>query len=653
MDSNPESGRVLLTWTNFTPFAVGFQEMSSTFSDDIFTATPPTWHARAIISAVEEDGQASFPRFGRGQKDAFVAWARNSEEGFGIVAFASSNDGGATWGAPIEISGDFFPNDQVLGNDRIHSFPQVGVDRRRNGRNAGNIYVAWAGNDNQDGADIYVVRSSDGGKTFSTPLVLNSRPGNDSAQWFPVVAVDDENGRVFVFYYDQQIARTGDLTEATVTWSDDGGRSWTPPQPLKSSTARPWHAGWGNDTSQPNLGDYNMAVVKKHTLFTSFASTFQQLFTDGQPEQFFDVPITDHRRLTSGEQRAAATVSLGDVTATDSGGNGFLDPGETAQLTLPLTNYVTNPLNARSIPLLIATVSSPTPGVTVTVPATIYINIAPGATQNNLIKIRLRLAAGFVPGTDIELRLDAIDIGIFPFRTVTLLSTLHTGTPNPTAILAENFEAAAPGALPAGWVSAHGDGANVVPWVTSNTFCGTGSNGAFHVNANDGPAGGSPARWERLISPAFAVPADSQYVVLEFDVCYDTEDDPSFNIQAFDGLFLRITDLTPGHVPRSNLVEAFANEFTTGSFNHYPKHFPRNNELGYFPQGDMSAWSGDSTGVKHVRMRLPGMAGTVAQLRFEYTQDGSAICSDVRPGHSCGVLVDNVTVNSVVAQPHQ
>ena len=90
-----------------------------------------------------------------------------------------------------------------------------------------------------------------------------------------------------------------------------------------------------------------------------------------------------------------------------------------------------------------------------------------------------------------------------------------------------------------------------------------------------------------------------------------------------------------------------------GSRVSYPKHFPRNNDAGYFPQGDMSAWSGDSTGVKHMRMRLPGMAGTVAQLRFEYTQDGSAICSDVRPGHSCGVLVDNVTVNSVVAQPHQ
>jgi hypothetical protein len=41
------------------------------------------------------------------------------------------------------------------------------------------------------------------------------------------------------------------------------------------------------------------------------------------------------------------------------------------------------------------------------------------------------------------------------------------------------------------------------------------------------------------------------------------------------------------------------------------------------------------------------MAGSTAQLRFEYTQDAIAICSDVRPGHTCGVAVDNIVVRSV------
>ena len=60
----------------------------------------------------------------------------------------------------------------------------------------------------------------------------------------------------------------------------------------------------------------------------------------------------------------------------------------------------------------------------------------------------------------------------------------------------------------------------------------------------------------------------------------------------------------------------------------------------------MSAWAGDSAGVKHVKLRLPGIAGTTVQLRWEYTQDGGGICSDVRPGHNCGVLVDNIVMRS-------
>jgi hypothetical protein len=64
----------------------------------------------------------------------------------------------------------------------------------------------------------------------------------------------------------------------------------------------------------------------------------------------------------------------------------------------------------------------------------------------------------------------------------------------------------------------------------------------------------------------------------------------------------------------------------------------------------MSVWAGDSGGLHHVKMRLPGMAGTTAQLRFEFAQDDFSTCADVRPGHACGVLVDNVVVKAVKAR---
>jgi hypothetical protein len=263
-----------------------------------------------------------------------------------------------------------------------------------------------------------------------------------------------------------------------------------------------------------------------------------------------------------------------------------------------------------------------------------------------VLAYQLRLAPTFDPGTPIELRLDVIgQFGGGGLDLARLRHTLFTGTPAVTTLLSENFDAAPVGTLPAGWTSSHGGGANVVPWVTSNTFCGT-SNAAFHQNANDNGTG-NPTRWERLFSPNIAVPADSDYVTLDFDVCTDTEDDPNFQIQAFDGLTLRILDATPGHTARSVLVEAYEDELTTDGFKHFPKHLPRNNNPAYLQ--DMSVWAGDSQGAKHVHMRLPGMAATVAQLRFEYTQDGTGICLDVGGGPVCGVSIDNLVLRSVHA----
>src|SRR4029078_6793144 len=96
---------------------------------------------------------------------------------------------------------------------------------------------------------------------------------------------------------------------------------------------------------------------------------------------------------------------------------------------------------------------------------------------------------------------------------------------------------------------------------------------------------------------------------------------------------------------RSVLAEAFDDAFTTDGFKHYPKHFPRSNNAAYFE--DMSAWAGDSGGRKHVRLRLPGMCGPTAQLRFEFTQDSNSTCLDLGRGPVCGVSVDNVVVKSV------
>ena len=632
-DVDPDTGRVIVSWSNFTTVVAGGVEISATFSDDLRTAATPTWAARRVIAASLADGQGSIPRFaGNGSPNAYIAWTRFTGAYTNRTAFARSTDNGVTWSPPVELTPSFLTMDQVLGDDRVNTNPSLAVDTST-GPFSGNVYLVYSNNNTLDGANISFQRSTNGGVTFSAPVTLNSRPGADRSQWFPWVTVDNTTGRVYVSYYDQGIASSGDLTETTYLFSDDGGVTWHKPMPV---TDRPFHAGYGNDTNQPNLGDYNQAVAQGNELFIVWAGNPALVgFADGQPSTSMTVPDVFFKRAP----QVKTSLRLGSVAATDSGGNGFIDAGEEITLTLPLQNYVTNPLSAAPLSGIAAILSTPTPGVILTQGASSYPSAPPGAIVANAADYVLRLTPTFVPGTRIDLQLN---VSSSEGSTV-LLHTLATGTPAATVLLSQNFDAVTPGTLPSGWVASHGAGANAVPWTTNATFNG-GNNGAFHANANDAS---NPARWERLFSPVFTVPVDSDYVTVDFDAKYDTEDDPNLRTLAYDGMFLRITDMTTGRTLRSVLAEAFAEEFTTGSIQHYPKHLPRNSDPAYFE--DMSAWAGDSQGIRHVRLKLPGMAGSRAQLRFEFTQDQIATCSDVRPGHSCGVLVDNIVVQSVVA----
>lgn len=642
MDVDPDTGRVMMTWTNFGTTSV---QIRSAFSDD-GGLTWPAANGR-LIAATDADGQASMPRFaGNGSNNVYVTWRRfpfpGALFGYGnITAFARSTDNGLTWSAPVELSDEFLTQDLILGNDRSNTSPSMAVDVSP-GPHAGNVYVVYPNNDSDDGSDIAFQRSTDGGMTFSAPILINARPGGDRAQWFPWVTVDGATGRVTVFYYDQGVATNGDLSEVTYLYSDDGGRTWAHPRPL---TARPFHAGHGNDTGQPNLGDYVQAVAYRG--FTYFAYAITTLpplgFVDGQPSGNMTVPdpvvTINHPRS---EAIPHAPLQLRNASFVAPGG--YADPGEEVVIQLPVFNYATNPLYARMVAAGVGRLASLTELVSVTDARGRYPSIPPGEMRANLDPFKIRLDRKFEPGTPIELSLRMVT----PSGVTTLLYTIQTGTPTTTTtVLTENFDGVSPGALPAGWIASHGaPTGSVVPWTTSNTFCG-GSNGAFHTN---GPAAGQPStRWERLFSPTFSVPADSAYVTLEFDVCYNTEDDPVLPTTAYDGFFLRITDLTTGRLLRSVLAEAFASEFKTGDADHYPKHLPRSSNPSYFE--DMSVWAGDSSGIKHVKLRLHGMAGSTAQLRFEFTQDSVASCSDVRPGATCGVFVDNVVLKSISLQP--
>ncbi len=95
-------------------------------------------------------------------------------------------------------------------------------------------------------------------------------------------------------------------------------------------------------------------------------------------------------------------LALGEVSFTETEGDGVADPGETLSLTLPLKNN--NNVTATAIN---GSLSTTTAGVTVPVNASSYANLAPAATGNNSTAYTVAIPEAHVCGTPIALHLQA------------------------------------------------------------------------------------------------------------------------------------------------------------------------------------------------------------------------------------------------------
>ena len=372
-------------------------------------------------------------------------------------------------------------------------------------------------------------------------------PGSDRAQWFPYITVAS-TGRVYATWYDQQAVTSGDLTETLMTYSDDGGVTWTRPAPI---TDQPFRAGFGNDTGQPNIGDYIGATTNGGNLYAAWPARRRRfclptgsLLRPGSftvPDLYFSKTSTAKAALEQG-----AIIDRGGRWF--SNGNGNIDPGEQANVTIPLTNFVTNAtVGAAPIPAFPALCRRRLPESASSRRRRPTAPLPPAPLAQPLDRMSFNLPGGFVAGTRIDLSLAVATTGggstTIPFK-------LDTGTPVAATVFSEDFNAVAPGSLPAGWTTIHQGGNNTVPWTTSNSFCGTASNALFHVEANDGLVN-NPTRFERAASPNIVLPnpAGLSYVTVEFDVCYNTEDDPDLPVHAYDGSTFGSPTSLPGESP--------------------------------------------------------------------------------------------------------
>ncbi|MGH9278834.1 MAG: sialidase family protein [Acidimicrobiales bacterium] len=172
-----------------------------------------------------------------------------------VVAWTST-DGGVTFGPTVVVAGDLVVPQLIIAD--LGPTPGFALDapRRR-------LYATYdAGRD--DARDVFVVRSDDGGRTWSEPVRVSPTRGE---QVLPAVAVGPD-GRVDVVFYD----RAPDYLQATVVASSrDGGRTFQ--STTVSDNASDSRVGLGAQQGVPLQGDHLGALSLPDATLAFWADT--------------------------------------------------------------------------------------------------------------------------------------------------------------------------------------------------------------------------------------------------------------------------------------------------------------------------------------------------------------------------------------------
>ncbi len=194
-----------------------------------------------------------------------------------------SHDGGTTWSAPVDAA-TVYDVPFHFGNScfRNFSLPAFAADPHN-----GTLYLTWADERNGD-ADILLVRSTDGGATWSAPVRVNDDPlhrGKDQFQ--PQLAVAP-NGMVSVMFFDRRNDPNNFLIDVYLAQSTNGGQSF-------HANARVTTVSWNPDLDAPIpsdgshltfIGDYQGLAVDNHFAHVFWNDTrtgTQEIFAAAMP----------------------------------------------------------------------------------------------------------------------------------------------------------------------------------------------------------------------------------------------------------------------------------------------------------------------------------------------------------------------------------
>ncbi|HKF19861.1 MAG TPA: sialidase family protein [Candidatus Dormibacteraeota bacterium] len=325
VDTNPGSpflNSIYITWTRFH-----FDSSDTYLESPIFFSASrdggATWSLPKEISGTNTAlctfSGTPLPFDGRCKEDQFSTPVV-APDGAIVVAFENeqaindgqfrdqylvvrSTDGGATWGRPVRASdilhdgvGDYPINvvgRQTLSNSqfRVNSAGNLAVDP-----SGGNLVVVWSDNRNGTAAntntDIFLVRSADGGATWSSPVVVTNRTGDQFYPW----AAFGPDGSLNVSFFDRSYDPANSQYGITLARQRPGHQILL--QQVDTGLSDPNHARWFASATGGKtifLGDYNGLAVASdgvaHPMWTDMRRVVTVSELSGHTEDVFTASV--------------------------------------------------------------------------------------------------------------------------------------------------------------------------------------------------------------------------------------------------------------------------------------------------------------------------------------------------------------------------